>query len=351
MKLHTTTHKLIQIDDTIFVRIDQQKQAPNVIRRNAQRFHETAQPREGGFLEFFPSVWPSFFFGTFLGWASLGRFFSPTAIALRSSAIVKFSGQNWLRTLSGSSLWLSGAGLSWAAKRFCRRFVPGASSSHRLWPQAASLPPRSVESQRMRSTSAQTFAMCCTTWDWFLDSGQPNSNSTRLSGLFGTWNRAGQFHKTCSFEPCWWWQNGQRPFERPRVMTENLNGLTNAPVKQATSCMLPKDARNSATRHRVASYSSWRKFWKLSDSFKSLMNRIFYGPLFLISVLKNSMATNRRLWPKPPKSVLVRSSQMVPPLLNFNFSSLSSCNTWVSTPLAVKPGAQAWFWLPGYQFF
>ena len=114
----------------------------------------------------------------------------------------------------------------------------------------------------MRSTLARIFAMCCTTWVWFLDSGQPNSHSTRLSGLLGTWNCAGQFHKTCSFEPCWWWQNGQRPFERPRVMTENLIGLTNAPVKQATSCMLPKDARNRVTRHRVASYSSWRKFWE-----------------------------------------------------------------------------------------
>ena len=57
-------------------------------------------------------------------------------------------------------------------------------------------------------------------------------------------------------------------------------------------------------------------FPKLSDSFKSLMNRIGYGPFFLISIVKNSMATNRRLWPKPPKSVLIRSSQMVSPLLN-----------------------------------
>ena len=57
-------------------------------------------------------------------------------------------------------------------------------------------------------------------------------------------------------------------------------------------------------------------FPKLSDSFKSLMNRIDYGPFFLISILKNSMATNQRLWPKPPKSVLIRFSQIVSPLLN-----------------------------------
>ena len=149
--------------------------------------------------------------------------------------------------------------------------------------------------------------MCCTTWVWFLDSGQPNSHSTRLSGLLGTWNCAGQFHKTCSFEPCWWWQNGQRPFERPRVMTENLIGLTNAPVKQATSCMLPKDARNRATRHRVASYSSWRKFWesrrfccvKKVHCFRRQLSRRWWrisSQLATRCALLRSIATLRASW-------------------------------------------------------
>ena len=53
--------------------------------------------------------------------------FSPTAIALGSSAIVKVSGQNCFR-----SLWFSGADPSWAAKRFRGRFHQG----------SAKVPPR-----------------------------------------------------------------------------------------------------------------------------------------------------------------------------------------------------------------
>ena len=64
--------------------------------------------------------------------------FSPTAIALGSSAIVKVSGQNWswpAKRFRGRfhqgftkvaqvslSLWSSGAGPFWGAKKFCGRF-------------------------------------------------------------------------------------------------------------------------------------------------------------------------------------------------------------------------------------
>ena len=49
------------------------------------------------------------------------RDFSPTAIALGSSAIVKVSGQNCFRTLYG----FLGADPSWAARSFCGRFHKG----------------------------------------------------------------------------------------------------------------------------------------------------------------------------------------------------------------------------------
>ena len=149
--------------------------------------------------------------------------------------------------------------------------------------------------------------MCWITAVKFLDSGQPNSNSKMLSGFSGTWKRAGQFHTTCSFEPCGLWQKGQRPSERPRVMTEYLNGLTNAPVKQATSCMLPKDARNRATRHREASYSSWRKRWesrrfccvKNVHCFLRQLSRIWWrisSQLAPRNALRKSMTTWRAAW-------------------------------------------------------
>ena len=71
---------------------------------------------------FFPCFFSTFIFAFictsyFEGWL----FYSPTAIALGSSAIVKVLGQNLL----SDSLWFSGADPSWAAQRFRGRFQQG----------------------------------------------------------------------------------------------------------------------------------------------------------------------------------------------------------------------------------
>ena len=111
---------------------------------------------------------------------SLFRFFSPTAIALGSSAIVKVSGQNSFRTLYGFlrpiclglpkgsaegstkvlqvswCLWFSGAAPSWAAKRFRGRFHQGsAKDSPRFHQGSTKVPPRFSKFRGVSSSLGQ----------------------------------------------------------------------------------------------------------------------------------------------------------------------------------------------------
>ena len=108
-----------------------------------------------------------------------GVIFSPTAIALGSSAIGKVWGQNRFRTLYGS-----GADPSWAATRFCGRFHQFRYSSSKvstvvslvLWGRPVlgcqKVPRSHVSLIRLRSAENDPSCLCCwgILWAYLMES-------------------------------------------------------------------------------------------------------------------------------------------------------------------------------------